>query len=171
MERKVGIIGLGLIGGSMAIDLKRRGFAQEIVGVDADPVNAAAAQKIGLVDRTLPFEECVDECDVVIIAVPVGAAVKLLPRVLDRFEKSADKNKVVLDVCSTKEQLALSVKYHPCRSRYVASHPMSGTEYSGPWAAKSGLFDGFAPFYCSVSLLFSIFFQFLEYFVPNLFCC
>ena len=148
MERKVGIIGLGLIGGSMAIDLKRRGFAQEVIGVDADPVNAAAAQKIGLVDRTLTFEECVEECDVVIIAVPVGAAVKLLPRVLDRFEKSADKNKVVLDVCSTKEQLALSVKYHPCRSRYVASHPMSGTEYSGPWAAKSGLFDGRAGIIC-----------------------
>lgn len=145
---KTGIIGLGLIGGSMAIDLKRRGFAEEIYGVEAEPVNAAAAQKIGLVDRIMTFEECVDASDIIILAVPVGAAVKMLPKVLDHFEKSASKGKVVIDVCSTKEHLARSVKYHPCRRQYVASHPMAGTEYSGPWAAMPGLFDGHACIIC-----------------------
>ena len=145
---KVGVIGLGLIGGSMAIDLKRRGFADEVVGVDADPVNAAAAEKIGLVDRAVDFDACVDESDLVIVAVPVGAALKLLVKVLDRFEKTGAKDKIVIDVCSTKEQLARQVKYHPYRSRYVASHPMSGTEYSGPWAAKPGLFDSRAGIIC-----------------------
>ncbi len=164
---KVGIIGLGLIGGSMAVDLRRRGFADEVLGVEADPVNAAAAEKIGLADRIVSFEECVDEADLVVLAVPVGTAVKMLPRVLDRFaglnategitvqgteRQRTDgchiDKKVVIDVCSTKEQLARSVKYHPERRRYVATHPMAGTEYSGPWAAMPGLFDGHAGIIC-----------------------
>jgi len=143
-----GIIGLGLIGGSMAIDLKRRGFADQVLGVEAEPVNAAAAEKIGLVDRIVSFEECIDESDVIILAVPVGTAVKMLPEVLDRFETAGAKKKVVMDVCSTKEHLSRSVKYHPMRPSYVASHPMAGTEYSGPWAAMPGLFDGHACIIC-----------------------
>lgn len=146
--KNLGIIGLGLIGGSMAIDLKRKGFAQTILGVDADSVNAAAAEKIGLVDRVVSFEECVDQSDVIILAVPVDAALKLLPMVLDRFEQTGAKDKLVMDVCSTKEHLSRSVKYHAKRKMYVASHPMSGTEYSGPWAALPGLFDGRACIIC-----------------------
>ena len=146
--KNLGVIGLGLIGGSMAIDLKRKGFAQTVLGVDADPVNAAAAEKIGLVDRIVSLEECIDQSDVIILAVPVSAAVKLLPMVLDRFEQTDAKDKVVLDVCSTKEHLSRSVKYHSKRKMYVASHPMSGTEYSGPWAALPGLFDGRAGIIC-----------------------
>ena len=142
---KVGIIGLGLIGGSMAVDLRRRGFADEVLGVETDPVNAAAAEKIGLADRIVSFEECVGQADLVVLAVPVAAAVKMLPQVLDRF---AGQKKVVIDVCSTKEQLARAVKYHPERRRYVGTHPMAGTEYSGPWAAMPGLFDGHAGIIC-----------------------
>jgi len=166
---KVGIIGLGLIGGSMAIDLKRKGFADEVLGVEAEPVNAAAAEKIGLVDRVVSYEECVAQSDIVVLAVPVGAAVRMLPDILDlfhaissgqigSFEKGspsgievsepAGPEKVVIDVCSTKEHLARSVKYHPARRQYVATHPMAGTEYSGPWAAMPGLFDGHAGIIC-----------------------
>lgn len=145
---KVGIIGLGLIGGSMAIDLKRKGFADEVLGVEADPVNAAAAEKIGLVDRTVTVDECLAESDIVVLAVPVGAAVRMLPMVLDRFGELKDDAKTVIDVCSTKEQLARCVKYHPQRRQYVATHPMAGTEYSGPWAAMPGLFDGHACIIC-----------------------
>jgi prephenate dehydrogenase len=146
--KNLGVIGLGLIGGSMAIDLKRKGFAQTILGVDADPVNAAAAEKIGLVDKVVGFDECVDQSDVIILAVPVDAALKLLPLVLDRFEQTGASDKLVMDVCSTKEHLSRSVKYHAKRKMYVASHPMSGTEYSGPWAALPGLFDGRACIIC-----------------------
>jgi prephenate dehydrogenase len=145
---KIGIVGLGLIGGSMAIDLRRKGFAQKVVGVEADPVNAAAARQIGLVDETVTLEECVAESDIVVLAVPVGAAVKLLPQVLDAYQKAHAEDKVVIDVCSTKEMLAHSVKYHPYRKQYVATHPMAGTEYSGPWAAMPGLFDGHACIIC-----------------------
>ena len=141
---KVGIIGLGLIGGSIAIDLKRKGYAQQVLGVEADSVNASAALKIGLVDRAVQVEECVAESDIIILAVPVGAAARLLPQVLDMV----DDTKTVTDVCSTKELLVKTVKDHSMRRRYVASHPMAGTEYSGPWAAMPGLFDGHACIIC-----------------------
>ena len=143
---KIGIIGLGLIGGSMAIDLKRRGFAHEVLGVEADPVNAAAACQMGLVDEVTDLTGCVSEGDLVVLAVPVGAAVRLLSQVLDMIPEGSDK--VVMDVCSTKEVIADAVKNHPQRSHYVATHPMAGTEYSGPWAAMSGLFDGHACIIC-----------------------
>lgn len=133
----------------MAIDLKRRGFADVVLGVEAEPVNAAAAEKIGLVDRIVTFDECVEESDVIVIAVPVGTAVKMLPRILDKFGTIEDCRKVVMDVCSTKEQLVKVAYYHPMRAAYVASHPMAGTEYSGPWAAMPGLFDGRACIICN----------------------
>ena len=130
----------------MAIDLKRRGYAQTVIGVEAEPVNASAALAIGLVDQVTSLEECVDRSDVIVLAVPVGAAQSLLPMVLDLL--SGDSDKVVIDVCSTKESLVGSVKAHPSRKHYVATHPMAGTEYSGPWAAMSGMFDGHACIIC-----------------------
>lgn len=142
----VGIIGLGLIGGSMAIDLKRRGFARQVLGVETVSIHAAAAKGIGLVDDTVCLDECVKQSDVIVIATPVGAAQHILPQVLDMIPEGSDK--VVMDVCSTKEQLVKCVEEHPRRAHYVASHPMAGTEYSGPWAAMSGLFDGHACIIC-----------------------
>lgn len=138
----VGIIGLGLIGGSMAIDLKRRGFAQTVLGVEADPVNAAAAGKMELVDEIVPFEECVYRSDITVIAIPVGSAVKMLPQVLDIFKEEGNGKKIVIDTCSTKSNIVRAAHYHPMRGRFVATHPMAGTEYSGPWAAMPNLFDG-----------------------------
>ena len=149
--KKIGIVGLGLIGGSMAIDLKRKGYASEIVGVENDPLNASAADRIGLVDSVTDLKSCVAASDVIIVSVPVGAAMKIVPEVLDIMAElypDGGCGKVVMDVCSTKENLAGSVKYHPMRKNYVASHPMSGTEYSGPWAALPGLFDGRACIIC-----------------------
>ena len=142
----IGIIGLGLIGGSMAIDLKRRGFAQQVLGVEAEPVNASAALGIGLADQVVGLHECVSCSDIIVLAVPVGAARRLLPEILDMIPEGSDK--VVIDVCSTKDHLVHSVKDHPARRHYVAPHPMAGTEYSGPWAAMSGMFDGHACIIC-----------------------
>ena len=140
--QKVGIIGLGLIGGSMALDLKRRGFTSEIIGVENEPVNAEAALRLGLADRCATLEDCVDESDIIVVAVPVGTAVRLVAGILDIFSAKGYRDKVVVDVCSTKEAIAKAVKYHPLRSRLVSTHPMAGTEYSGPWAAVPNLFDG-----------------------------
>jgi len=140
--RTLGIIGLGLIGGSMAIDLKRRGYAGTVLGVEKDPVSASAAEKIGLADRIVPYEECVEQSDIVVVAVPVGTAVQIVGDILDRYREKGWKDRIVIDVCSTKEQICQATRYHPCRGQFVSTHPMAGTEYSGPWAAMPNLFDG-----------------------------
>jgi prephenate dehydrogenase len=130
----------------MALDLKRRGFASEVLGVEQDPVAAEAAKTIGLVDEVVPYEDCIRRADIVVVAVPVGAAVKLVPDILNRFaameERASIPEKIVIDVCSTKSQICHATQYHPLRGRFVSTHPMAGTEYSGPWAAQPGLFDG-----------------------------
>ncbi len=122
----------------MAIDLKRRGFAQRVLGVENDSLHAAAAEKIGLVDEVVSLEKCIGESDIIVVAVPVGAAVRLVTAVLDRI----GDDKIVIDVCSTKEHICQATKYHPRRGQFVSTHPMAGTEYSGPWAAMEGMFDG-----------------------------
>lgn len=142
---QVGVIGMGLIGGSMAIDLKKRGFADRIVGVEADALHAAAAKEIGLVDEVVTYDECVATSDIIIVAVPVSAAIRMIPDILDKVTE----RQVVTDVCSTKEKINEIVHYHPNRKNFVAAHPMAGTEYSGPWAALPGLFDGRAGIICN----------------------
>lgn len=134
----------------MAIDLKRRGFAERVLGVEADPVAASAAMTIGLADECVPLEDCIDRSDLVVVAVPVGAAVRIVCQVLDRFRETGAKDKIVIDTCSTKEQITLATHYHPCRAQFVATHPMAGTEYSGPWAAMPNLFDGRACIFANV---------------------
>ncbi|MBD9178803.1 MAG: prephenate dehydrogenase [Odoribacter splanchnicus] len=142
---QVGVIGIGLIGGSMAIDLKKRGFADRVVGVEADALHAAAAKEIGLVDEVVTYEECVATSDIIVVAVPVSAAIRMIPDILDKV----NDRQVVTDVCSTKEKINEIVHYHPNRKNFVAAHPMAGTEYSGPWAALPGLFDGRAGIICN----------------------
>lgn len=144
----VGIVGLGLIGGSMALDLRKRGFADRVYGVENVELNAEAAVRLGLADEICGLEACVDASDVIVLAIPVGDAAALLPRVLDLVDGTS---KVVLDVCSIKEVMCLAATGHPARGRYVATHPMAGTEYSGPWAAMPGLFDGRACIFCDAA--------------------
>lgn len=143
MEKCIGIVGPGLIGGSMAIDLRRRGFSARFFGVEKENVNASAALQMGIVDEVVSLEQCARMADIVIIAIPVSAACDALPRILDVFAKCpSGSNKIVIDTCSTKEGVITAVKDHPMRGRFVATHPMAGTEYSGPWAAQPSLFDG-----------------------------
>lgn len=134
---KIAIIGLGLMGGSMAIDLKKRDWANYIIGVDSDKLHAETAQKIGFVDELMSFEEAVDASELIILATPADATLQLLPKLLDAIDKQ-----IVTDVCSTKVNISERIKFHHKRRNYVSAHPMAGTEFSGPWAAISGLFDG-----------------------------
>ena len=135
---KVTIIGLGLIGGSMAKDLRSSGFATELIGVDTNEDHAAKAVELGLVDRVLPFEEAVKNTDLVLIAIPVDKTLFILPKVLDLI----DGGTTVTDMGSTKKMLVASVADHKRRKNFVPAHPMSGTENSGPTAALDGLFRG-----------------------------
>ena len=134
---KLAVIGLGLIGGSMAKDLRRTKFATEIIGVDNNPENARIALEIGVVDRIESLKIAVNEADIVIVAVPVDKIVHLLPYILDHIPASA----TVIDVGSTKREIALVVRDHPLRGNFVPSHPMAGTENSGPFAAVEYLFE------------------------------
>lgn len=142
----LGVIGLGLIGGSMAVDLRRRGFAERVLGVDYDPLHAEVARNMGIVDETVSLTEALSRCNLIVIAVPADTACEVLTKALD----GVSERQVVIDVCSTKQTICSRVEQHPRRHRYVATHPMAGTEYSGPWAAKEAMFDGNAVILCDV---------------------
>ena len=131
----VAIVGIGLIGGSIALSLKDYSFAQHIIGVSRRPETAQKALDLGLVDEILPLEEAVKKSDIIIVATPVDSYMTILPQVLDMVD-----NQIVIEVGSTKKLVVESVKSHPKRANFVATHPMAGTEYSGPEAAIHELF-------------------------------
>jgi prephenate dehydrogenase len=134
----IAVIGIGLIGGSMAIDLRKRGFADKIIGVDSNIQHQNIALLCGLVDETSTLENAVDRSDLILLCTPVDSNSAILPHILYRIGGSS---KVVTDMGSTKAGIAAISKDHPYRGRYVAAHPMAGTEYSGPMAAHGRLFD------------------------------
>jgi len=134
----IAIVGIGLIGGSLMIDLRKRGFADKIIGVDSNLQHRNIAQLCGLVDETDSLENAVDRSDLIILSTPVDTNCRMLPGILDRL---GGIPKVVTDMGSTKGEIARISRGHPNRGRYVALHPMAGTEFSGPLAAIGRLFD------------------------------
>jgi prephenate dehydrogenase len=132
----VTVIGIGLIGGSMALTLREKGLAERIIGVDANPDHAKRALELNLVDEISDLETAVKASKLVIVSVPVNATEKLLPRILDMVDQQ-----VVIDVGSTKEGILACIEGHPKRARFVGTHPMWGTEYSGPEAAVKDPFN------------------------------
>jgi prephenate dehydrogenase len=136
--KRITIVGLGLIGGSVAKELDQAKIASELIGVEASPAHAEEALALGLVHKVLPLQEAVRQSDVVLLAIPVNVINKLLPELLDHLAPGA----VIIDLGSTKRQLCDSVKSHPNRGQYVAAHPIAGTENTGPKAAFLGLFRG-----------------------------
>ncbi len=147
MERKkIAIVGTGLIGGSLAIRLHERKIASRLVGVDKSATHAAQALELELVDEVMELNDAVDASDVIILSIPVDQMLDVLPLVLDRIDRQ-----VVLDLGSTKSQLTTLVKDHPNRGRYVATHPMWGTEYSGPRAAVRGAYEDKAVIICNAT--------------------
>jgi prephenate dehydrogenase len=134
----VTVVGIGLIGGSLMIDLRKRGFTDKIIGVDSNIQHRNIAQLCGLVDETDTLENAVDSSDLIILSTPVDTNCRMLPGILDRINGTS---KVVTDMGSTKAKIAKVSENHPNRGRYVAMHPMAGTEFSGPLAAIGRLFD------------------------------
>lgn len=133
----VSIIGLGLIGGSLAISIRENELAKRIIGVDSSNKNAEDALAIRLVDEIKNMETAVPLADLIIIAVPVDQTKLILPKVLD----SINKNSTVIDVGSTKEGICRTADQHQNRGNFVATHPITGTENYGPLAAIPGLFN------------------------------
>ncbi|TDS11800.1 prephenate dehydrogenase [Sphingobacterium paludis] len=131
----IAIVGIGLIGGSIGIRLKETGFCKEIVGVEKNESNQKKALQLGLVDRILSLDEALASCKIIVLTIPVDAILTLLPKLLDQVT-----DQVIIDMGSTKTNILNLIADHPNRGRYVAAHPMAGTEYSGPEAAIPNLF-------------------------------
>jgi prephenate dehydrogenase len=134
----VAVVGVGLIGGSLMLDLRKRKFADKIIGVDSSLQHQNIALLCGIIDEADALENAVDRSDLIVLCTPVSTNCSMLPGILDRITGTT---KVVTDMGSTKAGIAEISKDHPCRGRYVAAHPMAGTEYSGPLAAIGKLFD------------------------------
>ena len=134
MEKLV-VIGLGLIGGSLAKDLKIRG-KYEVIGIDTNKTHIEKAIELGVIDKRGDFTD-VEEASVVIIAVPVNLIGKVTNKVLDTINNDC----LVFDVGSVKNEICVEVENHKNRKNFVAAHPLAGTEFSGPEAAILDLFD------------------------------
>jgi prephenate dehydrogenase len=135
---KVSIIGLGHIGGSLALNLKEKGFATYIYGHDADGEAMESASRLGLIDEQVQPEVAVGIADLVILAIPVDQLKKQLPYLLD----FAHEGTVITDMGSTKLAICDEIRSHQNRVNFVASHPIAGREVSGPDSAIKGLFEG-----------------------------
>ncbi len=132
---KVAVVGLGLIGGSIARDLKAQ-INVTVKGVDNNNTHAQRAKELGLVHDMASLGDATLDSDVIIVATPVDVIEQLVPQLLD----SIGPDTVVIDVGSTKSDICNTVKDHPNRKQFVAAHPLAGTEFSGPDAALKGLF-------------------------------
>ncbi len=145
MERKkIAIVGVGLIGGSLAIQLHEKKLSSRLIGVEVNEEHAKKAMELELVDEIMSLEDAVGAAEVIVLAIPVDKVLSLLPAIMDKIDQQ-----VVIDLGSTKRQSIELVKNHTKRGRYVATHPMWGTEYSGPQAAVRGAFENKAVIICN----------------------
>jgi prephenate dehydrogenase len=138
MFNTVTIVGVGLIGGSFGLALKDQQLAKRVIGVSRTGTTARKAVELGIIDEVLPLEEAVRQSDLIYVAIPVDVTLPVMKTVLDLITPQ----QIVADAGSTKQALCSFVSAHPNRDRFVATHPMWGTEYSGPEAALHDAFRG-----------------------------
>jgi prephenate dehydrogenase len=136
MFENVTIVGVGLISGSFALALKDKGLAKNIIGVSRTQTSLDKAKELGIIDEALPLQEAVKKSDFIYVAIPVDATIPVMKQVMDLV----NDRQIVADAGSTKYVLCESLAAHPMRKRFVATHPMWGTEYSGPESAVRDAF-------------------------------
>ncbi|MDO5105983.1 prephenate dehydrogenase [Capnocytophaga sp.] len=136
------IIGLGLIGGSIALELRKR-CGHTLWGIDTNPAHIQKAIELGIIEREASYTD-IASADLVIIAIPVNSIPQVLQRVLDYVGTQT----LVMDMGSVKEPICRHIANHPKRSHFLAAHPMAGTEHSGPEAAIYNLFDHKVMVFC-----------------------
>ena len=145
---KITVIGLGLIGGSIALDLREKGYGTRFIGVDNNSEHCEKAIDLNIVDEIQNLVDAVKIADVVILAVPVNVMCSLIITILDNLYKDA----ILIDVGSTKGGICDAARYHSKRSNFVACHPLAGTENTGPEAALQQLFEGKVNIICEQEL-------------------
>jgi len=138
-----GIVGLGLIGGSLALDLKDLDFIEKVIGYDRNPNHRKKAIELGLVDEIVEFED-IKKCDVIFLAIPVEGIIEALKKL-----KDVNGNITIIDLGSTKEKIVQNVPKE-IRKNFVATHPMTGTEKFGPTAAFKGLYKDKIVVLCNI---------------------
>jgi len=143
--KSVAIIGVGLIGGSWALALKKHFSDITILGVDNNQFHLEEALSLGLIDKAVDLDAAA-QSDLVFVSIPVGAASEVILSLLDKV----GEHTLIMDAGSTKSALCQSISDHPNRPHFLAAHPIAGTEFSGPAAAKSDLFDGKLMILCEI---------------------
>ncbi|WP_303318376.1 prephenate dehydrogenase [Flavivirga abyssicola] len=143
--KNIYIIGIGLIGGSLAIDIKKNNPEAIIHGISRKQTTLDEALSLNLIDKKATLDD-IENADLVIVSIPVDATVKLLPNILDKIPDSG----LVVDAGSTKVDICKVVENHPKRRNFLAMHPIAGTEHSGPSAAIPNLFIGKTNIVCEV---------------------
>lgn len=142
---KIYIIGVGLIGGSMALDIKSKNQQAKIFGIDTNDAHLNEALDLSVIDEKATYDDLIN-ADLVVLSIPVDKAVLELPTVLDAISE----NTLVIDVGSTKLPICKVVETHQKRRNFLATHPIAGTEFSGPKAALHGLFQNKTNIICEV---------------------
>ncbi|MFB0939189.1 MAG: prephenate dehydrogenase [Candidatus Azotimanducaceae bacterium] len=139
------IVGIGLIGGSMALDIQKQYSEAVIYGIDVNEHHLNEALEIGVIHKKADYSD-LEKATIVIVSIPVDVQLEVIPKILDAI----DDNTLVMDVGSTKAQICEAIKDHPKRRNFLATHPISGTEFSGPKAAIYDLFRGKTNIICEV---------------------
>lgn len=143
---RLAVVGIGLMGGSIALSLKKKGFVSHVIGVDQNMEHQQQALQLGIVDEIMSLEDAVTSSDIIALATPVNVAESLLPTILNLVNKQ-----VVFDLGSTKESIVNVANAHSNKGRFVPTHPMWGTEFSGPTAAQTDAFIDKATVICNKS--------------------
>ncbi|SRR5579871_141001 len=138
MFDSITIVGVGLISGSFSLALKQKGLVKNVIGISRTEASIKKALELGLIDESLPLKEAVEKSDLIYVAIPVDVTITVMREIMDMI----NEKQIVADAGSTKYALCSSLADHPMRSRFVATHPMWGTEYSGPEAAVKDAFVG-----------------------------
>ena len=131
----IAVIGLGLMGGSFALDIKSVYSNSKIFGIDNSESNLKEALALDLIDQIITYDDLI-KMDIVLVSIPVNYSLIVIPKVLEKI----NENTLVFDVGSTKEAICQILENHPKRANFLAAHPMAGTEFSGPKAAHKGLY-------------------------------
>jgi prephenate dehydrogenase len=138
MFNSLTVVGVGLISGSFSLALKERKMVKQVIGVSRTEESIRKALDLGLIDATMPLEEAVRNSDLIYVAIPVDVTIPMISKIMGWITE----NQIVADAGSTKFALCEALAGHPLRKRFVATHPMWGTEYSGPEAAVKEAFSG-----------------------------
>ena len=143
--KHISIIGVGLIGGSFALDIREHITGVYISGIDKNHKHLNQALELGIIDQIADLD-IVRSADLVVLALPVNSAINMLSEVLELISEKA----LVVDMGSTKQAICDAFAVHPKRANFLATHPIAGTEFSGPCAASKGFFNNKTNIICEL---------------------